>query len=234
VTRTIIGMGDTIPGRDEIRAGQAEGWAKFCEFCTELLTSILNRGYWFRREQTAKEMAIEATTKVFMTFKKSPERLYGFKSVEELTYYLRKTVRNTYVGNAIAQDLRDQKYPVSPEEAEEFGIDLNGKWRAFHFGPPDTERMLAACEMKAIVEKALEGLSEKRRTVLKAVSDGLSHDATAQLAGLKNGRSVGQELNRARQDLLKRMPEDSVLALEAFFGIRPGISRCKQPKTLCA
>jgi hypothetical protein len=215
-TFTRISKGDPIPGREEILAGKQEGWETFCTFCVEFLTVMLTQYHLFKWEETPRQIALGVTTKVFMAFKKSPETLASMKTAEEIMRYLRKCAWIYRKAAAIVEEMLAHK-PITPEEAEEQGIDLNKNPQVFGLAFSDPERTTIAREVYALVTQVRGQLSPKRTEALKRAVRGDSHKEIAQALGMKSEQAVGQELNRARQELLKHLPKDTIPALEMFI-----------------
>jgi hypothetical protein len=210
-----IGKGDPIPGREEILAGKQEGWEMFCTFCVEWLIEKLNEHSWFRKEATAKEIALEITTRVFLALKGNPETLVNMKTAEEIKAYLLTTMKTVRIKRSKEQSKLAKK-PMTIEEREEMGKDLNKDPRFCELAFPDPELALLACELLSLVLQASSELSPKRHEVLDRTLWGDSHKMIAEALRMKDEKAVGAELYRARQDLLKHLPEDSISALEMF------------------
>jgi len=224
-----IGKEDPIPGREEILAGKQEGWEIFCEFCVEWLIQILNEHNWYRKESTAKHIASEIITKVFLAFNRNPETLANMKTFGEIRGYLLTTMKSVRIERAKEQSKLNKK-GVTPEELENPGIAASQrreleepdvvayelKKEAPRLFTLDFERGLAARELLVQVKRAHERMPSKRGEILRKAMEGDSHKMIAQEFGV-NEKTVGQELNRARRDLLKHVPENSISALEMFI-----------------
>jgi DNA-directed RNA polymerase specialized sigma24 family protein len=218
MTKSIsVGEGDPIPGREQILEDEQEGWEIFCTFCVEFLTAMLNQYHLFKWEETARQIALGVTTKVFLAFKKNPETLANMNTAEEIMRYLRRCAWIYRKAAAIVEEMLAHK-PMTPEEAEEQGIDLNKNPQVFGLAFPDPERATIACEVYALVRQARSQLSPKRAETLARAVWGDSHKEIAEALGMKNEHAVGQELNRTRQDLIKLLPKDSIPELELFVG----------------
>jgi hypothetical protein len=212
-----VGKEDPIPGREEILEGKQEGWEVFCTFCVDFLTLMLCRYHLFKWEETPKQIALGITTRIFLAFKKSSETLAEMSTAGEIMSYLRRCAWHYRKTAAITERVL-AKRPRTLEEREEARENLNKDPRFFlELAFPDAESTAEARELVALVEQGRRKLSQKRCEILDRATWGESHEMIGQ-AQKMNKKAVGQELNRARKDLLRHMPEDSLCALETFVG----------------
>jgi len=224
-----VGKEASIPGREQILEGKQEGWEIFCAFCVESLTKKLNGHHWFRKEGTAKQIALSATTKIFLDLNDDLQTLENMKPTDELEIYLSRSTWR-YRRTTAREQLKLAQKPMTPEEREEKGKGLNNYPRVFGLACPDPERVTTARELYALATNARSYLSTKHGEALDRATWGDSHEMIGQALGM-NKKAVGQELNRARKELLRHMPEDSFSALEMFVGGSLRKLRCRKPRT---
>jgi RNA polymerase sigma factor (sigma-70 family) len=197
-----------VPEIQRILSGDGSGWK-------DLYGRVLNLAKRFVRlkkinapDKTAGEIAHEIAVKFFERHVR-PESLRRFIHTG-ISSYVARMVANWAVDFFKQQAASRKLLNTEDIEAETNRHPpiylLEDCWPSELWNP---ERMLQFKQSVRVIQRAIEGLSKKRKAVLMGTLGGLTQEAIAEKIG-KKANTIGQELNRARGDLLKLLPPDCV------------------------
>jgi RNA polymerase sigma factor (sigma-70 family) len=208
-------QGQGLPEIHRILSGDESGW-------TDLYERVLNLAKKFVRlkkinapDKTAGEIAHEIAVKFFERHVR-PESLRRFINTG-ISSYVARMVANWAVDFFEQQAASRELLNTEDIEAETNRRPpiflLEDCWPSELWSP---ERILQFKQSVRIIRRAIDGLSKNRKAVIMGSVAGLTHDAIAKKIG-KKARTIGQELRRARKDLLKLLPPDCVPVKGSLF-----------------
>ena len=206
--------GQGVPEIKSILSGDESAWADLYEIVLNLAKKFVRLRRINHPGQTAGEIAHDVAAKFFERHVR-PENLSRFMD-EGVSGYVFRMVYNWAVDFFKEQEKARELLRVEDLEDEKSRPPiflLEECWPSELWSP---ERIVQFKESLEITQRAINCLSEKRKKVLRGRLWGMAHKAIAKEIGLVTS-AVGQELNRAREDLLRLLPRDCVPVKENLF-----------------